>query len=293
MILRRKFVNLSALTLVFLSGLIAAEAQIVVPMPRGIQRSVTAFDLPIPSFLGVQTENVNRDNFNQYNLTEPRGVAVTAVVANSPAKQAGLQKGDVIVRFDGEEIKSVTKLMRMIEEVAPDQKSKLTIVRGGNEQEIIVTMGKRPVPQNYPFYSFPQLPNGEPGNVFIPARPELPSDFQGYNIPNSSNDAIPAERNASGRRLGVRVSLLTPQLGDYFGAPAGYGVLIHQVDEDGNSARAGLKAGDIVLEVDGETIASPRDLTRILNKKTEGEYVVTILRNKQRQTIRVKPEAEN
>ncbi len=291
MILRRKFVNLSALTLVFLSGLIATEAQIIVPMPRGIQRSVTAFDLPIPSFLGVQTENVNRDNFNQYNLTEPRGVAVTAVVANSPAKQAGLQKGDVIVRFDGEEIKSVTKLMRMIEEVAPDQKSKLTIVRGGNEQEIIVTMGKRPIPQDYGSSNLPSPSFGS--GVLVPGRPPLPSDFQGYNIPNSSNDAIPAERNASGRRLGVRVSLLTPQLGDYFGAPAGYGVLIHQVDEDGNSARAGLKAGDVIFEVDGETIASPRDLTRILNKKTEGEYVVTILRNKQRQTIRVKPEAEN
>ncbi len=96
------------------------------------------------NFLGVVVEEVTRENMGGYGLTgEPRGVAVTRVVKDGPAERAGLRERDVIVRFDGEQVTSVRKLNRLIGESAPGHGARLTIRRGGSEQELTVTLGKR------------------------------------------------------------------------------------------------------------------------------------------------------
>src|SRR6185436_8534784 len=95
------------------------------------------------SFLGVHAEDITRENNGRYGLRDVRGVGITSVVKDSPAEKAGLRKDDVILRFDGENVTSVRKLNRLVSEVAPDQSVKLTISRGGSEQEVSVTIGKR------------------------------------------------------------------------------------------------------------------------------------------------------
>ena len=95
------------------------------------------------SFLGVHAEDVNKENMARYGLREARGVGVTEVVKDSPAEKAGLRKDDVILRFEGDSVTSVRKLTRLVSEVAPDQNVRLAISRGGSEQEVAVTMGKR------------------------------------------------------------------------------------------------------------------------------------------------------
>src|SRR5687768_454171 len=95
------------------------------------------------SFLGVHAEDVNKENMGRYGLREVRGVGITQVVKDSPAEKAGLKKDDVILRFDGDSVTSVRKLTRLVSEVAPDQSVRLGISRGGSEQEVSVTIGKR------------------------------------------------------------------------------------------------------------------------------------------------------
>src|SRR6476620_2804130 len=68
-------------------------------------------------YLGVQTRDVNKENFGKYGMRDVRGVAVEKVADNSPAASAGIQTGDVIVKFNGEEITSVRKLTRLVGEV--------------------------------------------------------------------------------------------------------------------------------------------------------------------------------
>ena len=98
------------------------------------------------SYLGVQTSEVTNANFAKLGLREVRGVAVEKVVEGSPAAAAGLKSGDVIVRFNGDEVTSGRKLSRLVGEVSPDHKVKITVLRGGAEQEIIATIGKSPAP---------------------------------------------------------------------------------------------------------------------------------------------------
>ena len=94
-------------------------------------------------FLGVYAENINRENMGRYNMNQVRGVGVTQIVKDSPAEKAGLRKDDVILRIDGENVNSVRKLNRLVSEMAPDHSVKVAVSRGGAEQELTATIGKR------------------------------------------------------------------------------------------------------------------------------------------------------
>src|SRR5256714_12866054 len=106
------------------------------------------------TFLGVHVEDISKDNMSSYGMHEVRGVGITEVVKDSPAEKAGLRKGDVILRFDGESVTSVRKLNRLVGEASADQSVKLTISRNGSEQEIGATLSKRK-PENVFGEGFP------------------------------------------------------------------------------------------------------------------------------------------
>ncbi len=225
------------------------------------------------SFLGVYAEEVTRENMSRYNLREPRGVVITKVVEGSPAEKAGLRKDDVVLRFNGEEVTSVRKLNRLIGEVAPEHTARLTISRSGGEQELSVTLAKR---------------NDYTTALTMPrVEGELGKAYEGLlgNAPGGYTFAL-----GSSRRIGVGTTALTKQLAEYFSVSGGQGVLITSVREDSPAAKAGLKAGDVITEVDGERIEDSGELSRAINRKQEGEVSLTIVRDKSQRTIRVTPE---
>ena len=248
--------------------------------------SVFTFQFEGGSYLGVETQEITKDNFGKFGLGGVRGVAVEKVVENSPAALAGLQAGDVIVKFEGEEVTSVRKLSRMVAEVAPDHQVRLTIVRGGGEQEITATIGRR------------EMPKFENGNfkmeMQLPKMPAIPNSPQVQVLPNAKGDFTWKDDGnfyfGPNRRIGVGVAPLTKQLGEYFGASDGKGLLVNSVREDSPAAKAGLKAGDIITEADGREIKSNADLIRALNEKKEGAVVLTIIRDRNRQSVQVTPE---
>jgi serine protease Do len=249
------------------------------------------------SYLGIEPQEVTKDNFSKFGLSQVRGVAVEKVVENSPAAQAGLQAGDVIIKFEGEEITSVRKLSRLIAEIAPDHQVKLTILRGGSEQEITATMGKHEMPTalsgNFKMPEMPEMPKMSP----MPQMPNVQVMPKGELLPNLKGDTFIWKNDGensfffgANRQIGVSVSSLTKQLGEYFGAADGKGLLINNVRENSPAAKAGLKAGDIIIEVDGKEIKGNADLIRAVNEKKEGDISLTILRDRNRQTIQVTPE---
>lgn len=238
------------------------------------------------SYLGVETKEISKDNFSQYGLREVRGVAVEKVTENSPAERAGLQNGDVIVRFDGMEVTSVRKLSRLIAEVAPDHQATLTVVRGGREMEIRVTMGRREFPKFEGTAFLRDLPQIQAmpnmARVLPPSLPTPPS----FEFERDGNVLF----FGSNRQIGITATSLSDQLGEYFGVPEGKGVLISTVRENSPASRAGLKAGDVVVEVDGKEVKSSFDLTRLVNERKDGAVNLTVIRNKSRINVSVEPE---
>jgi membrane-associated protease RseP (regulator of RpoE activity) len=240
-------------------------------------------------YLGVQAVGITNENLSQFGLREARGVGIEKVLENSPAAAAGLQNGDVVLRFDGEEVKSVMKLTRMIGETAPDQKARLTILRGGEEREITVTIGKRPsftFERMTPMGSFPSFPTPPSGEFKL-------SDEFFKNMPPTGE--FPGNGSfvwnfAGGRKIGVVAESLTKQLGEHFGVTDGKGLLLMEVRENSPAGKAGLKAGDIITEVDGAAVSDSMELVRAVNAKKEGDVEITFIRDKNRQKVRVTPE---
>jgi len=234
-------------------------------------------------YLGVYAENISRENMSRYNLNEVRGVAVTQVIKDSPAEKAGLRKDDVILRVAGESVTSVRKLNRVVSEIAPDQSVKLTISRGGSEQEVTATLGRKSL-------SFQTL-NGDDAKAWKWEAPlNALKDWKWENFQSDGDGPMVFSLGAR-RRIGVNTVALTKQLADYFGIADGKGVLVTSVD--GPAAAAGIKAGDVITAVDGEKVETSGDVSRIINRKKEGAVSLTIVRNKNQQTIQVTPADNN
>ena len=271
---------------------IGANAQTPAPGAKGESRTFSMFFDSDGSYLGVETEEVTKDNFSKYGLREVRGVAIEKVIEGSPAEKAGLQNGDVIVRLNNEEITSVRKLTRLLGEIAPDHQATLTVVRGGAEREVTATVGKRPTPKFDEGAFNMTFPRGErvpfpPSSEFptLPRREGLPRVDA---LPPGSPDQPFVWRTGSGRRIGISVTALTKQLSEHFGVTNG--VMINEVRADSPAAKAGLKAGDIIVEVEGKEVKGDFDLIRAINDKKEGDVTLTFIRDRNRQTISVTPE---
>jgi serine protease Do len=225
------------------------------------------------TFLGVGTEDISKENVGRYGLREVRGVGVTQVLKDSPAEKAGLKKDDVILRFDGESVTSARKLSRLVSESSPDQTVRITISRGGTEQEVSATLSKQ------------SMKNLMGAQIRDDVLKGIEKDWPQI----QSGDGNFVFNFGANRRIGVSTQTLTKQLADYFGAKDG-GLLITSVSENSPAAKAGLRAGDVITAVDGEKVNSSGDIVRAINKKDDGEISLTILREHNSLNINLTPE---
>lgn len=242
------------------------------PTTPEADRTFTLF-LSGGTFLGVHVEDISKENMGRYNMRDVRGVGVAEVVKDSPAEKAGLRKDDVILSFNGDAVTSTRKLNRLVSESSADQNVRLTISRGGSEQEISATLGKRE-----PMHVLNDKWNKELKEKW---------DKMGKNFPRTKDGDFVFTWGAH-RRIGVATQPLSKQLADYFGVTEG--ILITSVNENSPAAKAGLKAGDVITAVDGEKVDSPGDVTRAINKKEEGPITLTVVRDRNSRSVTVTPE---
>jgi serine protease Do len=268
------------------------------PAPRAPEGFTNSFQLFADgNFLGVRAEEITRENMASYGLSgEPRGVGVREVIQGSPAERAGLRAKDVILRFDGEAVTSVRKLTRLIDESAPEHAARLTVLRGGSQQEVSATLGREeafpPSFEGARLYGFdPDAARrwseqwSQQGEAWQRRGEEMRGQLEELRRNNPQGFGLFA---GGGRRIGVTTSPLGEQLASYFGVR--HGVLINTVAAGSPAEKAGLKAGDVVTEVEGERVEDGGDLTRLLNRREEGEVTLTVMRDKQRRTVRLTPE---
>lgn len=280
----------TTLAFVFVLSGVAAVAQTPAPAPQP-EPPVFSFSFDGDGgYLGVRTEEVTKENISKYGLREVRGVAVAEVVKGSPAETAGLQKGDVIIRVNGEDITSSRKLTRLVSEISPDHVARVGVLRNGSERDIDVTVGKRPgarfgegafrFPEGFEKLDLPRM-ESMPKFEDVPDLEKLPR-FEG-------RPGEPMVWSFGNRRqIGVGLTPLTKQLSDHFGVDNG--ALVNTVRENSPAAKAGLKAGDIIVEVDGKAVKGELDVIRALGEKKEGDVTVTYVRDRNRRTVTLTPE---
>lgn len=231
------------------------------------------------SYLGIHMKEVTSENYSKFGLSGVQGVAVSKVVEDSPAAKAGIKENDVLIRVNGESVTSVRKLRRLISEIAPDHTAKVTVLRGGSERTFDVKMGKR---RGSSLWT-----SGSGGVLSVPTIPRV----RVPRMPKPPRGVGPSVyRIFSGRSIGASVTPLTKQLGEYFGVPEGKGLLVRSVRKDSPAEKAGLKAGDVIVEAEGKELKRVYDLYQAIGDKKEGDVSLKIVRNKQTRTLSVTPE---
>jgi len=224
------------------------------------------------SYLGVGVADIDAESAKALNLKEARGVEIKNVVEDSPAAKAGLKEGDVVLEYNGEKVEGMEQFMRMVRETPPGRQVSLVIWRNGATQKVTATIGTR---------RRGMIWRGE-GPIVIPRIPEIP------NLPD-----MPGLMSWRSTMLGVDSESLTPQLGEYFGVKEG-GVLVRSVIRNSAAEKAGLKAGDVIVKVNGERVSSPRQITNVLaGLRLPKTIPVVVVRRQQEMTLNVTLENTN
>ncbi|MEN3340072.1 MAG: serine protease Do [Acidobacteriota bacterium] len=243
------------------------------------------------SEIGVSVRDVEGE---RPNAASARGVLIEDVVPDGPAAKAGVRKGDVIVEFDGERVRSVRQFVRLVDETPARRRVPALLMRGTERVEVAVEpragsairlLGnfdsdrimrdlRRELGDGFSFAP-PPPPPAAPDAPPMPPVPPVPG-FEGFGWGNQT-------------RLGIRMSALTPQLAEYFGTKRG--VLVTSVEESSPAEASGFKAGDVVTAFDGAEVSEPADLRRRIQRLQNGdEFTAEVLRQKKPLTLKGKIE---
>jgi C-terminal processing protease CtpA/Prc len=228
------------------------------------------------SWLGVELHEVTSESAKELKLSAERGVVVGRIVPDGPAAKAGLKEKDVVTELNGQRVEGAAQFRRMIHEIPAGRSVQLTIWRDGRAQSLSVTLGKSEEGR----HSF-KMVTPEQGN-FMFRMPEIPA------IP-------PMEWNGEmlfgGQpRLGIDAEDLNGQLGTFFGAPDGEGILVREVNSGSPAEKAGMKAGDVITSFNGERIRTLGDLREKLSAKRDDKdktVKIGVLRNRSEVSLTV------
>jgi predicted metalloprotease with PDZ domain len=267
----RKQILMTITMLPLLLSLARSEQRLTIdsPQPYGFSSE----DPDTNSYLGVDIANITSDRLGVLKLKEEQGVEVTMVDQDAPAGKAGIKEHDVILTMNGTTIESKTQLQRMIHETPPGRVIALGLSRDGQPMTIKVQLADR---RN----EFAQLWSKDKFkdkdfHVEIPPIPNLDID-----IPN-----IGVVYVHSSMRSGVMVENLTPQLGEFFGAKSGNGVLVRSVEKGSRADKAGLRAGDVIIRVGDDPVHDTSDFTHALHSHSAGTVTVGVIRDKKEQSL--------
>ena len=212
-------------------------------------------------WLGIYLQNIDEDLMASEGLPSTDGVMVVDVVEDSPAEKAGIKRGDVILAYDGEDTRSANRLTRLVERTEPGQEKQLVVLRDGKKEEIAVTLGDEDDQLESAFFG-----DGD----FHVELPDVPAPPRAYTF---------SLGNISTSRIGVSLYELSDQLAKHYGAVDG-GALINEVVEESPAEKAGLRAGDVIVKMDGEPVGDVDEIREAIQDKEEGETIaVTVLRD--------------
>ena len=196
-------------------------------------------------WLGVRIQDVTEDMIGAVDGLETAAGAMVTDVPDGPAKDAGIESGDVILTFDGTDVEDVRGLVRTVGNTAVGKAVRVIVLRGGKTQTLLVTLGRR-----------------EEAEAAVPAaQPVTPEE--------------PTEKDM----LGLTVTPMTEELRTELGLDEGAeGLVITNVDELSKAYEKGMRAGDVITEASQQKVVSVSDLdARVAEAEEAGRKSILLL----------------
>jgi serine protease Do len=214
---------------------------IPIGMAKEIKDRLIAQGKVVRGWLGVGIQELSEELATQFGVKPEDGVLVGNVMKDGPAERAGLKPGDIIQEFNGTKISGVHQLQREVARGAVGSPARLKVLREKQVTTLTVVLGE------------------QPAEVAAASEPE------------------PAPPEAADR-FGLTVQDMTPELRNQFHITNVEGVMVSGVAEGGPAARAGVRPGDVITEVNREPVKSTRDFSRILGRMRRGQNLLLLVR---------------
>jgi serine protease Do len=213
---------------------------IPINMAKSIEKQLKEYGKVTRGWLGVVIQNVDKDLAESFGLKQAGGILVSEVQQDSPASAAGIKRGDVIIELDGIVLDDVSDLRNRVALLSPESKAMLLIIRDGREKKIQVTIG------------------------------EQPSDFskQGNNKSAKSLE-----------EYGLTLQELTKELAERFDYEVESGLIVSNVEQGSPAAKAGMKPGQLVEEVNRTPVNNLNDLRSVLSEAEESDKILLRVRS--------------
>jgi serine protease Do len=193
----------------------------------------------VRGWLGVMIQKITLELKDKLNLKDEHGALVADVTKGGPAEKAGIERGDVIVSFDGKEIKEMRDLPFIVASTPVGKTVKVEVIRKGERKTLEVKVGE-------------MKEEKETGAV------------------------SPAETP----RLGMKVEELTPEVAKNLGLTEMSGIVVVQVEDDSPAALAGLKPGDVILEIDQSPVKNLEEFNHKIEKYKKGDTILLLAKRR-------------
>jgi len=190
-------------------------------------------------WLGVTIQNVTPEIKEKFELTKAEGALVAEVAKDSPAEKAGLQRGDVIIRFDDKKVTEMSALPPIVAQTPVGKEVEIVAIRKGKEKRFTVVIA--------------ELKEEAPAG--IPFAPETEEAF------------------------GFSVQELTPELAEALSLQGEKGVVVSGIQRGSAADEAGLERGDLIHEIESEPVENMDDYKRIMEKAASKKQILMVVRH--------------
>lgn len=207
-------------------------------MAKPIYESLIKTGKVVRGYLGIGLQGLSQDLATAFGLKDTKGALISDVRAGSPADQAGLKQGDVIVGYQGTSVEDGVALQRLVTRTTVGANVTLNVIRDGHEREVTAKVGAQPEESKVA-----KVQHG------------------------GSDDAL----------SGLVVEELDQDRARQFGFHGVQGVVVTKVDPDSSAERSGLSAGDVIQEMNRQPIRSVKDFEKASADLKKGANVLMLI----------------
>jgi serine protease Do len=209
-----------------------------VTMAKPIYEGLVKTGRVVRGYLGIGLQDLNQDLAKSFGIKDSKGALISDVKEDSPADQAGLKQGDVIIEYHGTPVEDGVALQRLVTRSSVGTKVSLKVIRDGHEREMTVKVGEQP----------------------------------------DETKIAKVERAETGHALsGLVVEDLDRETAMELGLNGKRGVVVTRVGPDSGAEKAGLLPGDVIREMNRQPITSVKDFEKVSSDVKKGGHVLILV----------------
>jgi serine protease Do len=221
------------------AGNIGIGFAIPINMAKSVMSQLKDKGKVVRGWLGVVIQTVTDEIKEKLGLKTTEGALIGEVTEGSPADRGGLKRGDVIINFGGKKVQEMNNLPPIVAQTTIGEEVEIVVIRKGKEERLTVKIGEL----------------------------KEEAEVAATTVPNIEES------------LGLSVQELTPELAESLSLKGEKGVLISGVLKGSPAAEAGLQRGDLIQEIENETIEDMDDFKRIMGKSTSKSQILMVIRH--------------